>query len=235
MRSTAILALLMSVAVCRPAAAPPADCRSSGTADATADRPLGQACRDPSLGGRITQRGPGFWALDDAATEPGRDPADPQPTVLGGAGPISSPDGTACRRYPLPVTVAGQPMQAMIVACPRADGGWQVTQYTPGLPPQVYIGPAPPEPADFAGNDYGYPESYPDWADWPSLSGFAPANIGGRRFHDFRQPFDHRSTDDFSHRSGRELRHGAAHSFSQGAAHGFGHGAGVAGAAGMHR
>jgi hypothetical protein len=225
MRSTAILALLLSVAVCRlAAAAPPTGCD-----------PVGSACGDPGLSGRITQRGPGFWALDDAASGPGRNAADPQPTVLRGVGPISSPDGTACRRYPLPVTVAGQPMQAMIVACPRADGGWQVTQYTPGLPPQVYIGPAPPEPADFADNDYGYPESYPDWADWPSLSGFAPANIAAAKSRPFRRPIDHRSTDDFSHRPGNELRHGAAHSFSQGVAHGFGHGAGVAGAAGMHR
>jgi len=215
MRSIAIFALLLSVAVCRlAAAAPPAHC-------------------DPGLTGCITQYGPGFWTRNDAAV-------DPEPTVLRGAGPTSSPDGTACRRYPLPVTVAGQPMQAMIVACPRADGGWQVTQYTPGLPPQIYIGPAPPEPADFAGNDYGYPENYPASADSPSFSGFAPTIGVMRRFRPFRQPFDHRSTNNFAHRSGQERGHGAAHSFSQGAAHhlsqgvahGFGHGAGVAG---MHR
>ncbi len=51
----------------------------------------------------------------------------------------------ACMRHPLAVVVGGQPLEAMVVACPQPDGSWQFTQYTPGLPPQVYWGPAPPE------------------------------------------------------------------------------------------
>jgi hypothetical protein len=229
MRSLAILALLSGLAVCRLGAAaappqpgqavPPADCRSAGAADGTADQPGGRACRDANL----TQRRPGFWALEDAAPGSGRNAADQQPTVLRAGGSTSSP---ACTRYPLPVVVGGQPLQATIVACPQADGSWQVTQYTPGLPPQVYTGPPPPEPAAAASaEEYGYPESYAGWADWPWFSGFVPAIIGTQKFRHFRQPFDHRFAHDFEHRSG--------HDFGRGLAHGFGHGGSVAGAAGF--
>jgi hypothetical protein len=224
MRSTAILVFLLGLAVCPLGAAatpPAADCRPAGAPDATADRPVGTACRDANL----TQRRPGFWTLKDAAPGPGWDAADPEPTVLRGAGPILSPAGAACTRYPLPVVVGGQPMEAMIVACPQADGSWQMTQYTPGLPPQIYTGSAPPEAAAFAAGDYGYPESSPDWADWPWFSGFAPI-VGTRKFRHFRQPVDHRFPDDFEHRPG--------HDFGHGLTHGFGHG-GVGVAAGIHR
>ena len=254
MRSLAILALLSGLAVCRlAAAAPPADCRAAGAPDATADHPVGPSCRDPNL----TQRRPGFWTLEEATPGPGRNAADPEPAVLRGAGPTWSPAGTACTRYPLPVVVGGQPLQAIIVACPQADGSWQVIQYTPGLPPQVYTGPAPPEPATFAGQDYGYPENYgypegyPDWTDWPWFSGFAPAIITGRKFRHFGQPFDHRFPDDSRHRSGHDFGHGLVHGaghglehgfgnglvhgFGNGLAHGFGRGGSVAGTAGSHR
>jgi hypothetical protein len=231
MRSIALLALLLGLAVCPlAAAAPPADCRSSSAAGITADQPVVPSCRDTNL----TQRRPGFWILDDAAAEPGRDAADPQPTVLR-ADRTASSGGAACTRYPLPVVVGGQPLQATIVACPQADGSWLVTQYTPGLPPQVYTGPAPPEPATFAGDDYGYPESYADWAGWPWFSGFAPAVVRGRKFHDFRRPFDHRASAAFDHRSPAAFEQRSDHVFAHGVAHGFGHAGGVAGAAGMHR
>jgi hypothetical protein len=76
MRSIAILVFLLGLAVCRlAAAAPPADCRPAGAPDAAGDRPVDPACRDPGLSGRITERGRGFWTLDDAAAEPGWDAA----------------------------------------------------------------------------------------------------------------------------------------------------------------
>ena len=222
MRRIAILALLLGLAVCRhgASAATLADCRPAGAPDATADHPPGLACGDANL----TPRRPGFWTLEDA---PGRNGADLQPTVLRGGDPTSSPGAAACTRYPLPVVVGGQPLRAMIVACPQADGSWQFTQYTPGLPPQVYWGPAPPEPAAAADDGYGYPESYPDFADWPWFSGFAPAISSARKFHRFRPPFDHRFKAAFEQRS--------AHGFGHGVAPGFGRGGSVAGAAGMHR
>jgi hypothetical protein len=218
MRPIAILVLLLGLAVCPlgASAAAPADCRPAGAPAATADRPPGPACGDANL----TPRRPGFWTLEDAA---GRDRPDLQPTVLRG-GDAGAASG--CFSYPLPVVVGGQPLQATIVACPQADGSWQVSQYTPGLPPQVYWEPAPPEAAASA-EDYGYPESYPDFADWPWFSGFAPAIASARKFHPLSRPFDHRFTAAPGQRSGRVFGHGLAH--------GFGRGGGVAGAAAMHR
>jgi hypothetical protein len=215
MRSIAILALLSGLAVCRlAAAAPPADCRPAGVAG----QAVAPACRPALPSPPLIQRRPGFWALEDA---PGENAADPPPVVLRAG-------GSACARYPLPVVVGGQPLQATIVACPQADGSWEVTQYTPGLPPQVYTAPPPAAAAtaDAYGYPENYPESYPDWADWPSSTGLVPAIVVARQFHRFRHPFERRFTAHVEHRSG--------HDVGRGLAHGFGRGGSVAGA-GMHR
>ena len=67
------------------------------------------------------------------------------------AGPIlgqpqAAPQPPACSSYTVPLTVGGQPQQAVVEACPQADGSWRITQTTPGLPPQVYEMPAPTAP-----------------------------------------------------------------------------------------
>jgi hypothetical protein len=236
MRSIVILALLLGLMVCRLGAsaataapgqaAPPTDCRPAGSPGATDGQPAGPACRDASFSRRITQLRRGFWALEDAAPGAGRNAADPEPTVLR-ADPTPSPEGAGCTRHPLPVVVGGQPLLAMIVACPLADGGWEVTQYTPGLPPQVYEEPAYPEAAASEVEDYGYPGSYQDWADVPWFSGLAPVIVTGRKFQHFRKPFNHRFTDAVEHRSDRDFGHGLVH--------GFGRVGSVAGAPGSRR
>jgi len=127
----------------------------------------------------------------------------------------------ACSSYTIPLTVGGQPQQAVVEACPQADGSWRITQTTPGLPPQVYEVPAPASPPYPL--EYSYPEAYPypdfapywGWAGWggsPWFFGLAPSIVVVQRFHHFH--------------------HGFAHGFGHGA-HGFGHGFGH-GFAGMH-
>jgi hypothetical protein len=48
-----------------------------------------------------------------------------------------------CTSYTVPVTVGGQQEQAVVESCQQPDGSWRITQNTPGLPPQVYVVPAP--------------------------------------------------------------------------------------------
>src|ERR1700751_1775921 len=71
---------------------------------------------------------------------------------------IQSPPESNCREFTTPVTVGGQPQQAVGEACEQPDGSWQITQNTPGLAPQVYT--LPPQAFDA----YPYPYAY-DWAD----------------------------------------------------------------------
>jgi surface antigen len=80
-----------------------------------------------------------------------------------------SPPQSNCREFTAPVTVGGQPQQAVGQACQQPDGSWQITQDTPGLPPQVYT--LPPQAID------AYPYPYPySWADpWV----FAPPFFAG--------------------------------------------------------
>jgi hypothetical protein len=150
-------------------------------------------------------------------------PGQPQPTWTAGAQPPAAPP--ACSSYTVPLTVGGQPQQAVVEACPQADGSWRITQTTPGLPPQVYEVPAAAPPPYSSG--YSYPEAfaYPDfapywdWAGWgwaPWFFGLAPSVVVVQRFNHFH--------------------HGFAHGFGHGA-HGFGHGMhgfGGNGFAGMH-
>jgi len=118
------------------------------------------------------------------------------------------PNQPPCSSYTAPVTVGGQPQQAIIEACPQPDGGWRVTQNTSGLPAQVSEVPPPaaspypygyPYPAD-----YTYPEYFPYWAGAPWFFGLAPSIIVVQRFNHFH--------------------HGFGHGFGHGFARGFGHG-----------
>ena len=144
----------------------------------------------------------------------------PQPAPIAGAQPSAAPP--ACSSYTFPLTVGGQPQQAVVEACQQADGSWRITQTTPGLPPQVYQVPAPtysPYPPGYSSPEaYPYPDFSPywDWAGWgwgggPWLFGIAPAVVVVQRFNHFH--------------------HGFAHGFARGFGHGFaaGHGGGMAG------
>ena len=135
----------------------------------------------------------------------------------------------SCSSYTVPVTVGGQPQQAVIEACQQADGSWRITQTTPGLPSQVYEVPAPTYSPYSSG--YSYPQAfsfpYPDlspywgWDEWgwggsPWFLGFAPSIVVVQRFNHFH----HGLGRGFGHGFGRRFGHG----FGRGFGHGFGHG-----------
>jgi hypothetical protein len=187
------------------------------TSSGTVDHSPGPTCQ-AGVSRQFVQRRQGFWIAQDVGPESGRNVADP-PAVLRAADSSAPAGAPACQSYPLPVVVGGRPQQATVVACPQPDGSWQVTQYTPGLPPQVYIVPPPPA-AGASPNDYASPGDYQDWGpDWgggPWFWGFAPAIVVVQRSHFFRG-----------------FNHGFAHGFSHGFAHGFAGGHG--GFGGMHR
>jgi hypothetical protein len=104
-----------------------------------------------------------------------------------------------CTSYTVPVTVGGQQEQAVVESCQQPDGSWRITQNTPGLPPQVYVVPAPtqyppeaitcarPRRAETARSTvptvhstlipiyyYTYLSSYPYWAAEPWFFGLGP-------------------------------------------------------------
>jgi hypothetical protein len=200
-----------------PAAAP------SGTADPSANSACGQA----KFSWHIVEQHPGFWTLDQVAPGSSRNAADPQPAVLQPTAPqiadAPAPSGgPGCTSYPLPIVLNGQPQQATVIACPQANGSWQTTRYTPGLPPQVYTVPAQAADASSAAaaspDDYGAPSyySYGDWAGLPWFYGFAPAVVTGQGFDRFR------NARGFGF--ARASIHGVAHGFDHGFAHGFNHG-----------
>jgi hypothetical protein len=131
----------------------------------------------------------------------------------------------ACTSYTVPVTVGGQPQQAVVEACQQPDGSWRITQNTPGLPPQVYEVPPPPAssypyayPDYYAYPDfYSYPDFFPYWWGSPWFFGLGPSIVVVQRFNHF---------------------HGFHHGFGHGFAHGFGHGFAAVrggGMAGGHR
>jgi hypothetical protein len=191
-----------------------ADCRVTALTNGTADQLAGSACHTADISGRLVQRRPGFWIAEDVGLGSGQGAADPPPAVLRAAETPPPAGAAACVSYPLPVINGGQSRQATVVACPQPDGSWRATQYTPGLPPQVYT--VPPPAAGASPNDYASPGDYqdwgPDWAGGPWFWGFAPAIVVVQRFHFF-------------------------HGFNHGFAHGFAHGAagGHGGFGGMHR
>ena len=252
MRSIPIVALALALAVGQFAAggtasaetagpqqpvqtAAQADCGAAvpATSSGMVDHSAGPACQSSVLP-HFVQRRPGFWIAQDAGPGSGGNAAEP-PAVLRAADTPPPAGAAACVSYPLPVVVGGQSLQATIVACAQPDGSWRATQYTPGLPPQVYTVPAPPAAGGSLGpspNDYAsggdYQDWGPDWAGGPWFWGFAPAIVVVQRFH-FFHGFHHGFTHGFAH--------GFAHGFSHGFAHGFAHGsaAGHGGFGGMHR
>jgi len=141
----------------------------------------------------------------------------PQPAPTASTQPPAAQP--SCTSYTVPVTVGGQPQQAVIEACQQADGSWRITQTTPGLPPQVYEVPPPaysPYPsaypyADFSPSWGWAGDPYWGWAGDPWFFGLAPSIVVVQRFNRFH--------------------HGFAHGFGHGFAHGFamGHGGGMAG------
>jgi hypothetical protein len=98
-----------------------------------------------------------------AACAPVTPPTAGMPAGQAGTAAPAATTPPACQTTTVPVTVGGRPEQATIDACPQPDGSWQITQTTPGLPPQVYTMPAPPAGV--------YPAVYPDYEDyfdyWP--------------------------------------------------------------------
>jgi hypothetical protein len=122
-----------------------------------------------------------------------------------------------CSTFTVPVTVGGQQQHATVESCQQADGSWQITQYTPGLPAQVYVVPPPPIGGAFANPDYSwFPYSDPYWIASPWIFGLGPTIFVAQRFPRFH--------------------HGFGHAFNHGAGHGFGRGMQRAGGmGGRHR
>jgi len=117
----------------------------------------------------------------------------PQPSREQTANAQPAADQPACSSYTVPVIVGGQQQEAAVEACLQPDGGWRITQNTPGLPPQVYAVPPPayssfpygyPYPAD-----YDYPDFYPYWAGTPWIFGLAPSIVIVQRFNRFPHHF----------------------------------------------
>jgi hypothetical protein len=242
MRSSPILLLALGFAVClvdasatavvaasspsqRVQTAARADCPAAlpATAGGTVDQRAGPACHQANIAPGLTQRRPGFWTAQDGGLGSGGNAADPPPVVLDAADTPAPAGAPTCQSYPLPVVVAGQSLQATVVVCQQPDGSWRATQYTPGLPPQVYTVPAPPA-AGASPNDYASPSYDQDW-DWgwagaPWFWGFAPAIVVVQTFHPFHG-----------------VHYGFAPGFAHGFAPGFAHGpaGGYGGFGGMHR
>lgn len=140
-------------------------------------------------------------ATPAAAENPGAQPLAAQP---------------ACDSHTVPVTVGGQPQQAIVEACQQPDGSWRITQNTPGLPPQIYEVPAPTaSPYPYPVGD-AYPDYFPYWWGSPWYFGLAPSIFVVQRFHGFHNGL-HRG---FAYGIGR----GFGHTFAAARAGGIGGG-----------
>jgi hypothetical protein len=128
-----------------------------------------------------------------------------QPAAGASTPPASQPP---CNTFTVPVTVGGQQQQAAVEACQQPDGSWRITQNTPGLPPQVYVVPPPPESAYPYPDYYAYPFAYPYWFANPWFFGLGPTIFVAQRF-----PHFHRG---FGHGFHRGFAHGAGHGFAAG-------------------
>jgi surface antigen len=229
MRSIATLAIVLACAACQPDPSekqiatsvdqsqwqgqpqsqgqPQRDCHdftAPVTAGGKPEQASGQACRQSDGRWRIVQNTPGLPAQDYVVPPPGE-----TASAASNAAPPPA-NQPPCSNYTVPVTVGGQQQAAVVEACPQPDGGWRVTQNTPGLPQQVYDIPPPasspyaygyPNPADYA-----YPEFFPYWAGAPWFFGLAPSIVVVQRFNHFH--------------------HGFGHGFGHGFAGGFGRGSG---------
>src|SRR6516164_7470993 len=147
----------------------------------------GQACEQPDGSWNVVQNTPGLpsqgYVLEPAG----------QPAAAANTAPPPQPDQPPCSSYTAPVTVGGQPRQAIIEACPQPDGSWKITQNTPGLPTQIYQVPPPassPYPYDYPYPiDYAYPDFFPYWVGAPWYFGLAPSIVVVQRFHHFHYGF----------------------------------------------
>jgi hypothetical protein len=110
------------------------------------------------------------------------------------AGPtVSASDPPpACASQTVAVTVGGQPEQAVVEACPQADGRWRITQTTPGLPEQVYTVPQP--------------TAYPCY--FPSLPAILAVQKGRHFRHGFSRGFGRRFATGSRHFAGTQAGHG---------------------------
>ena len=183
------------------------DCREF-TAPVTAagqrEQASGRACRQPDGSWQIVQNTPGLPTqtyLVPRSDQP-PSPASAAPQQPANAAPPTPATQTAstepsaapppCTSYTVPLTVGGQPQQAVIEACPQSDGSWRITQTTPGLPPQVYDVPPPPPYAPYSYDyAYAYPDFFPYWWGAPWVFGIAPTIVVVQRFNHFHHGFGH--------------------------------------------
>jgi surface antigen len=189
------------------------------TAGGRPEQARGQACEQPDGSWQVVQNTPGLPAQAYTLEQPGQPAAAAnagQPAAAANAAPPPQPDHPPCSSYTAPVTVGGQPRQAIIEACPQPDGSWKITQNTPGLPTQVYQVPPPaasPYPYTYPYPiDYAYPDFFPYWLGSPWFFGLGPSIVVVQRFHHFNHGFGH----GFGHGFARGFGPGFGHSFAAG-------------------
>ncbi|MBV8738475.1 MAG: hypothetical protein JO007_14680 [Alphaproteobacteria bacterium] len=222
-----------AAAVGQPQRGTKTDCGTAAPG-VSSGNPTGQStnatCPPERLDWRLSQHGPGFWTPEAMAPALGDVAGGSRPTVLRAPPSQASADAPGCISYRLMVVISGEPREATVVGCPQPDGGWQVTQYTPGLPIQVFNVPAPPTTAPLP-DDFGGWNSAPvwDWAAQPWFFGFAPAVVVGsgfNRFHRFRHEFAHGFGHGFAHGIAAGRGFTGVHNFAVGPRPGFATGAG---------
>jgi len=114
---------------------------------------------------------------------PGQPPQQAQPYAAQPPAPGQAPATANCRDYSIPVTIEGKQVEAHGHACLQPDGSWQVTQTTPGQPPETYTVQLPAyyaAPYPYPYYDYGYPYAYDPWYWGP------PYFVGGSLFFGHR-------------------------------------------------
>ena len=217
MRWISSLALLAASTACQPqpdsthlATAPGQlqpecrDFRAPLTAGGKPEQATGQACQQPDGSWRVVQNTPGLPAQDYVVPPPDKAAAG---ATTAAQPPTNQPP---CSSFTVPVTVGGQPQQAVVESCQQLDGSWRITQNTQGLPPQVYV--VPPPPAEYAypyPDYYAYPFAYPYWFASPWFFGLGPTIFVAHRFP--------------------HMHHGMGHGFHHGLSHGFQPAGGVGG------
>jgi surface antigen len=183
------------------------------TVAGTPEQASTRECQQPDGSWRVVQSTPGLPTQVYAVPPVGE--------AAAGATTAAQPPANQppCTSYTVPVTVGGQQEQAIVESCQQADGSWRITQNTPGLPPQVYVVPAPVEyPYGYPYPDYyGYPFYYPYWAAEPWFFGLGPTIVVARRFPHFHHGFVQGFHGGLVH----GFRGGSAHGFRGGSAHGF--------------
>ena len=207
MRWISLIIMVLACAACQSAPGPQMvqlpeetkpvchDFSAAVKAGGSPEQATGQACEQADGSWQVAQNTPGLPAQTYVLPPPGASTAaaanpaaQPQPTS-------PPPNQPQCSSYTAPVTVGGQPQQAVIEACPQPDGSWKITQNTPGLPALVYDIPPPPSspyPYDYPYPlDYAYPDFFPYWVGAPWFFGLGPSIVVVQRFHNFHYGFGH--------------------------------------------